>query len=46
MLHRHFDLSPGEMLVDYDGTSVPWPEGSIQRIKRLKLKFNCRFPGL
>ncbi|KAK3896505.1 hypothetical protein C8A05DRAFT_20528, partial [Staphylotrichum tortipilum] len=22
MFHRHFDLSPGEMLVDYDGTSV------------------------
>ncbi|KAJ5532372.1 hypothetical protein N7494_008924 [Penicillium frequentans] len=21
MLHRHFDLEPGEMLVDYDGTS-------------------------
>lgn len=24
MLHRHFNLSPGEMLVDYGGTSVPW----------------------
>ncbi|KAK7420721.1 hypothetical protein QQZ08_010256 [Neonectria magnoliae] len=34
MLHRHFDLSPGEMLVDYDGTSVPWPEGSIRGMKR------------
>ncbi|KAK5988187.1 hypothetical protein PT974_12327 [Cladobotryum mycophilum] len=24
MIHRHFDLAPGEKLVDYDGTSVPW----------------------
>ncbi|KAJ5414892.1 hypothetical protein N7509_000226 [Penicillium cosmopolitanum] len=24
MLHRHFDLEPDEMLVDYEGTSIPW----------------------
>lgn len=29
MLHRHFDLEPGEMLVDYEGTSVPWSTGHI-----------------
>ena len=34
MLHHHFDLSAREMLVDYDSTSVPWPEGSIRGMKR------------
>lgn len=29
MLHRHFDLERGEMLVDYEGTSVPWNEAHV-----------------
>lgn len=26
LLHRHFDLSSNELLVEYGGTSVPWEE--------------------
>nr|QOD95034.1 HhpV [Paecilomyces variotii] len=33
MLHRHFDLEPGEMLVDYEGTSVPWNAGHVSGMK-------------
>jgi len=25
LLHRHFDLSPGEFMVEYRGTATPWP---------------------
>ncbi|GMG10430.1 unnamed protein product [Aspergillus oryzae] len=33
MLHRHFDLEPGEMLVDYQGKSVPWSAGHVSGMK-------------
>ncbi|KAJ5394741.1 hypothetical protein N7509_006528 [Penicillium cosmopolitanum] len=33
MLHRHFDLEPDEMLVDYEGTSVPWKSGHVSGMK-------------
>ncbi|KAH8878716.1 hypothetical protein GQ53DRAFT_81783, partial [Thozetella sp. PMI_491] len=31
LLHRHFELQPGERLVDYGGTSVPWHLGKISK---------------
>ncbi|CEJ81040.1 hypothetical protein VHEMI01192 [[Torrubiella] hemipterigena] len=29
MMHRHFDLAPGERLVEYLGTSTPWSGSSV-----------------
>ncbi|KAJ5491649.1 hypothetical protein N7539_003216 [Penicillium diatomitis] len=36
MLHRHFDLEPGGMLVDYEGTSVPWNESHVSEMNPLE----------
>jgi len=33
LLHRHFELSPKERLVTYQGTSVPWTEEAINDSK-------------
>jgi len=33
ILHRHFDLSAGEMLVEYNDTSTPWPLEGIDGMK-------------
>ncbi|RPA78099.1 hypothetical protein BJ508DRAFT_370434 [Ascobolus immersus RN42] len=33
LLHRHFDLADDEMLVEYNGTSVPWKKAGIFEAK-------------
>ncbi|KAF3481525.1 uncharacterized protein GIQ15_04284 [Arthroderma uncinatum] len=33
ILHRHFDLNADERLVDYNGTSLPWPAAPTQGIE-------------
>ncbi|KAM5477015.1 hypothetical protein MauCBS54593_000286 [Microsporum audouinii] len=33
ILHRHFDLNVDERLVDYNGTSLPWPAARAQGIE-------------
>ncbi|EFE37717.1 hypothetical protein TRV_07632, partial [Trichophyton verrucosum HKI 0517] len=33
ILHRHFDLNVDERLVDYNGTSLPWPTAHTQEIE-------------
>jgi len=36
LLHRHFDLSPKEQLVEYRGTSVPWEVTPLSRSSRVQ----------
>lgn len=31
LLHRHFDLSNGERLVEYQGASVPWQHDELYK---------------